>query len=155
MSSGPEVSRNDQTFQGFGITCGPERKNLRNHGNHDSGLISSSDLTRQFMSTLAASRKAIAAGKHPTLATVLAHVLADPALTLRQRQDRASAIRTVTKALGRPPDEMSADIRELRAGLKGFAPAMTGLSERRWCNALSLLRRAIASAGISLIPVRS
>ncbi|MBV9783696.1 MAG: site-specific integrase, partial [Acidisphaera sp.] len=48
-----------------------------------------------------------------------------------------------------------ADIRELRAGLKGFAPAMTGLSERRWCNALSLLRRAIASAGISLIPVRS
>ncbi|MBV9785158.1 MAG: hypothetical protein JO264_15210 [Acidisphaera sp.] len=52
---------------------------------------------------MAASRRAIAAGEHPTLATVLAHILANPALTLRQRQDRASAIRTIAKARGVRP----------------------------------------------------
>ncbi len=109
------------------------------------------------MSTLNASRDAIAPASvpTPTLATVLAHVLADPALTARQRQDTASAIRTVAKAFGRPAGEISARPADLRARLTGFAPAMAGLSERRWRNALSLTRSALKSAGLARMAARS
>jgi integrase len=116
------------------------------------------------MSTLDASRRAIAPASAapasapaptPTLATVLAHVLADPALTARQRQDTASAIRTLAKAFGRPLDELSAHPAELRARLAGFAPTMAGLTKTRWRNALSLLRGALKSAGLTWMAARS
>lgn len=106
------------------------------------------------MSTLLTSRNAIALTE-PTLATVLERVLADQALDSRQKQDAASALRTVAKALGHSLDQLPAHPGRLRGLLKGFTPAMADLSERRWRNALSLLRRALTCAGISQVAARS
>jgi hypothetical protein len=44
----------------------------------------------------------------PTLADVLEAVVANESLIRRQRDDRASAIRTLAKALGRRPEEIPA-----------------------------------------------
>lgn len=91
----------------------------------------------------------------PTLATVLAHIGASEVLTSRQRQDLSSALRTVARVLGRPPEEVSAHPGQLRDRLKGFVPATAGLSPRRWANAASLARQAFKHAGIAVVPGRS
>ena len=100
------------------------------------------------MSNTRLSREHAGGIAQPTLADVLRHVADDPSLTARQRQDLASALRTLAKALARPLAELPAHPGELRARLKGFAPAMAGLSERRWHNVLSLVRRALQQVGI-------
>jgi len=105
------------------------------------------------MSTEPASREpAIPSG--PTLADVLVLVLADPALSRRQRGDQASAVRRLAKALGRRPEEIPAHPAYLQQRLKEFSPAMAGLSARRWRNVVSLVRVALKQAGLSKVPGR-
>jgi hypothetical protein len=88
-----------------------------------------------------------------TLADVLAAV-EDCSCPVRQRQDRASAIRTLAKALGRRPEEVPAHPGHLQRLLKESSPAMAGLTPRRWRNILSLTRAALRQAGISTVPAR-
>ena len=86
---------------------------------------------------------------------VLELVLADGSLTPRQRQDTASAVRTIARALGGGPEEIRAHPAALRERLKSFTPAMAGLSARRWANVLSLTTRALGRAGLVRTPGRS
>jgi hypothetical protein len=62
----------------------------------------------------------------------------------RKRQELASAIRTVARALGRSPETIPADGRLLASRLKEVAPAAIGISRGRWNNIRSLLRTALA-----------
>jgi hypothetical protein len=61
----------------------------------------------------------------------------------RRRQDMASAVRRVAKALGHPPEHIPADPRALGAWLKLVAPESIGMSVGRWHNIRSLLRSAL------------
>jgi integrase len=79
----------------------------------------------------------------PTLAEVLSAVSATD-LKPAQRQDMASAVRTVARALDRRPEHLSADPALLRPRLAALSAAALGLSEGRWANVRSLLLKAIA-----------
>lgn len=78
-----------------------------------------------------------------TLADVLAAVRAADRPE-RQRQEITSAVRTAARALGKPPERVSADPRRLAAALKEVAPLAIGLSRGRWRNIRSLLRAGLA-----------
>ena len=91
------------------------------------------------MATTAPSRSL----SEPTLADVLAAVEAtDPPKT--QRQNLASAVRTVARLLGRPPELIPADPQRLAQRLQEISPLAAGLSTGRWANVRSLLNRALA-----------
>jgi len=92
------------------------------------------------MSTPPASR-AIATPPH-TLADVLAAIAAAE-LPERRKQDLASAVRSVARALGRPLEQMPADPRLLASRLTAIAPQALGFSKARWSNVRSLLRAAL------------
>jgi integrase len=79
----------------------------------------------------------------PSLSDLLATLEAGD-LPERKRQELASAIRTVARALGRPPENVPADGRLLAGRLKDAAPAAIGISRGRWNNVRSLLRTALA-----------
>lgn len=79
-----------------------------------------------------------------TLADVLEAIKFAPRLTDRQRQDWASAVRTVCRVIKREPDEVPLDLRAIAVRLKGVAPRVEGLSTQSWNNVRSLLRKAIA-----------
>jgi len=104
------------------------------------------------MSTGPASRNP---AEQPTFATLRDRIAVDETLAPRRRHDLISALRTVAKALGRSMDDLPADPAQLRARLKNFAPAMAGLSPRRWRNALSLVRSALKHSGLTRVPARS
>ena len=106
------------------------------------------------MSVSSSSRKPSHTGRQLNLADILARVTAHETLTDRQRQDLASALRTVGKAIGLPLTDVPAHPAHLRDRLKGFAPAMIGLSDRRWANVLSLARAALKHGGVALMPGR-
>ena len=107
------------------------------------------------MSTVLASRiPHPALPARPMLANVLELILADPDLTSRQRQDMASALRTIAKALGRPPAEVPAHPLYLWERLQKFAPAAVGLTEGRWRNVRSLVRAALKRVGLAYVPGR-
>ena len=61
----------------------------------------------------------------------------------RKRQELASAIRTVARALARPPENIAADGRLLANRLKDVASAAIGVSRLRWNNVRSLFRTAL------------
>lgn len=61
-----------------------------------------------------------------------------------RRQDMASAVRQVAKALGRMPDEVPADPWLLSRRLGALSPEALGYSRSRWNNIRSLLRKALA-----------
>ena len=107
------------------------------------------------MSTTTASRTPSAMPALPTLADLLVEIGSDDALPLRRRQDVASALRRLAKALGRQPEEIRADPAALRVRLKSFPHSMAGLSAQRWSNMLSLLRFALNHAGLAHVPGRA
>ena len=88
------------------------------------------------------------------MADLLARILADTGLTSRRRQDIASAVRTIGKALGRPLADLPAHPAYLRSRLAGVSPTMAGLSLARWANAKSLLRAAMRQTGLAHLPGR-
>lgn len=106
------------------------------------------------MSVSSSSRKPSHAGRQLNLADILARITAHEAVSERQRQDMASALRTVARAINLPLEDIHAHPAQLRARLKDFAPAMIGLSDRRWANVLSLTRAALKHGGVSLLPGR-
>lgn len=78
-----------------------------------------------------------------TLADVLAAIETTTDLLPRRRQDLASAVRRVARALGHPPEHIPADPRAIGARLKLVAPESLGMSVGRWHNIRSLLRSAL------------
>src|SRR5689334_13528818 len=79
----------------------------------------------------------------PTLANVLAAIAAAE-LPKAQRQNLASAVRTVARLLDRPPELVPADPQRLAQRLQEISPVAAGLSKGRWANVRSLLHRALA-----------
>src|SRR5215470_12530022 len=79
-----------------------------------------------------------------TLAAVLEAIAAAPGLMPQRRQNMASAVRTVARLLGRGPDSIPADPRQLARRLDSIAPEAAGISKGRWNNVRSLLRTAPA-----------
>jgi hypothetical protein len=78
-----------------------------------------------------------------TLADVLAMVqTAD--LPKRQRQELASALRTVGRALDRPLERIQADPRHLAPRLKAVAPRAIGITARSWNNIRHRTRKALS-----------
>ena len=82
-----------------------------------------------------------------TLADVSALIQADQSLGTQRRHDICSALRSVSKALDRRPEEIPAHPGHLRDRLRTLTPAMVGLSPSRWRNVLSLTRFALKRAG--------
>ncbi len=89
-----------------------------------------------------------------TLADLHRRIRADLALPPRRRDDMASALSSVAKALGRPIDIIAADPVALRPLLKGLTPAMVGHAGGRWRNILSLLVAAMRYGGVASVPGR-
>jgi site-specific recombinase XerD len=77
-----------------------------------------------------------------TLQDVLAAVAAAD-LAKAKRQDLASAVRTAARALGHPPEEISA-APLLAKRLAEVAPAALGISPGRWANVRSLVGKVLA-----------
>lgn len=77
-----------------------------------------------------------------SLADVLA-AIETATMPPRRRQDMASAVRTVAKALDHPPERIPADPHALGARLKLVSPEALGMSVGRWHNVRSLLRSAL------------
>ena len=78
----------------------------------------------------------------PSLATVLTTLDAGE-LPERKRQELASAVRTVARALSKSPEDVPADARWLGSRLKDVAPAAIGISRGRWNNVRCLFRSAL------------
>jgi integrase len=85
------------------------------------------------------------ASPDPTLADVLAAVQAAD-LTERRRQEISSAVRTIARAIGKPPERIPSHPRLLGERLKQVAPHAIGISPGRWNNV-----RSLARAGLSLV----
>ena len=80
----------------------------------------------------------------PTLADALAGVAA-ASLPERRRQEIASALRTIGRALDKPLDRIPAHPRLLAVRLKQVAPLAIGISAARWSNIRSLARAGLAA----------
>jgi integrase len=65
----------------------------------------------------------------------------------RRRQDMASAVKTIARALGRPPAEIPLDLRALNSRLKLISPQAAGITTPRWHNVRSLFRAGLAIMG--------
>jgi len=82
------------------------------------------------------------ASRRPTLADVL-DVVAHADIDERRRGEIRSALRTIARALNRPPDQIPADANALRRRLDEVSPIAVGLSAGRWANIRSHLRSAL------------
>jgi integrase len=90
----------------------------------------------------------------PALSDVLNSILTDGTLAARRRQDLASALRTLAKALGKSLDELPAHPGRLRERLAAFSPDLAGISHARWVNVKSLTRFALSHSKLSHVPGR-
>ena len=97
----------------------------------------------------------IASCRPTTLEDVLCVVTRSQALTPRQQQDMASALRTLARLLSRPLSCFPCDLPSVRRLLEGIAPARYRISRRRWANVRSLVFKAIELAGVPRLPGRS
>ena len=64
-------------------------------------------------------------------------------LPTRPRQDMLTALTTLARAAGKPLSALPAEAKLLRHTLNRLSPTMAGVSDRRWSNVRSLLRRAL------------
>ena len=90
----------------------------------------------------------------PSLAELRVRLLADELLPERRRNDMASALASLAKALGRPLETIPADPAVLRSMLAGLNAPMVGLRPGRWRNVLSLVTATLAHLGIIIIQGR-
>ena len=100
------------------------------------------------MTIISGSRNADSPFAIVTLADLLSFIRADTTLSVRRRDDIASALRIAAKMLAKSMEEVPVQAEALRAVLKGFAPAMVQLAQGRRNNVRSLLRAALKQAGI-------
>jgi integrase len=70
-------------------------------------------------------------------------ILSASELPERKRQELASAVRTVARALGRSPENIPADARLLGPRLKDVTASAIGICHGRWNNVRSLFRTAL------------
>ena len=90
----------------------------------------------------------------PSLAEARARLLADESLSLPRRRDMASALTSLAKAIGRPPETIAAAPATLRPLMAGLTSAMVGCRPGRWKNVLSLVTAALAHLDIVLVQGR-
>ena len=108
------------------------------------------------MSTILQRSEALTASRATikTMADLILKAQGDAGLIGRKARDVTWALRTVSRAFGKTPEEMPADARTLSQKLEGFAAAQAGLADSTWKNALSLTRFAFARYGITKTPLR-
>jgi site-specific recombinase XerD len=80
----------------------------------------------------------------PSLADVLTAIAEAADLSRARRQDMASAVRTIARVLGRPPEVIPTDPVLLGRRLAEVSPTAQGVSKERWTNVRSLLLSALA-----------
>ena len=73
-------------------------------------------------------------------------------LTAQRRLDLRSSLRTFSKALGKTPDQVPADISALNSQIAGLTAQMVGLSAPRWANVKSGLTAALTVTGAKVVP---
>ncbi len=91
----------------------------------------------------------------PTMGDVLDRLAALPDLSPVRRAGLMSAVRTLCRGLGRTPMDVSAEPRAIREALARLSPATLDLSPSSFNNFRSLIGKAVATAGIDTIGVRS
>jgi hypothetical protein len=103
------------------------------------------------MSTHSASRAPIPA----TLGEVIDLIQGWSDLQPWLRRDLCSAIRTLCRALGQIPADVPADAAILRRRMKDVSAPAVGLSRGSWRNTKSLVSKALALAGITIVAGRA
>ena len=101
-----------------------------------------------------APRNAFTTSDAPTLEDVFHKLASTGDITDRHRAELRSAVRTVGRALDRHLSELPANPRFLRERLETVIPVAAGLSDGRWKNVRSLLRKALEVSGIPVLPGR-
>lgn len=89
-----------------------------------------------------------------TMADLLASIQADASLSPRQREGRASAVRTYAKWLGRPLSALSAELRTVRQELAALSAVRLGVSAGRLANVRSFLMRSLHAIRADLVDTR-
>lgn len=84
----------------------------------------------------------------PMFADVIALVETDSELSPTRKRDILSGLRRIAKALGRPPEDVPADVHWLRSRLAHLSPAAIGLSPKSWSNAISDARAGLIRFGV-------
>ena len=73
-------------------------------------------------------------------------------LSAQRRLDLRSSLRTFSKALGKTPDQVPADISALNQQIAGLTAQMVGLTAPRWANVKSGLTAALTLTGAKVVP---
>ena len=84
----------------------------------------------------------------PTLSQTIDWIRDDPDLAPNKRRDLRSALVTMAKAVGRPPEQIPASHRWLRQHLAVFHPQHLGISPKRWSNIKSDVSFAFRHVGL-------
>jgi integrase len=90
-----------------------------------------------------------------TLADVLSLLERDPQISLGRKRELSSALRTVGRALDKDLGCVPSDPRQLRKLIATASPAGREISQARWRNVCSLLRKALHLVGIRAMPGRA
>ena len=90
-----------------------------------------------------------------TLANLIELLEARPTLTEITRKEMICALRTMARVLKTEPHLLPAQPAELRALINDALPAATGMSDDRWRNVKSLVRRSLALFDPAVMPARS
>lgn len=91
----------------------------------------------------------------PTLDAVVQAILAENDISLRRRQEMASAVRVMSRLLGQPAADVLADPQLLRGRIAQITAVGAGLSPARWRNVKSLFNSALTITGASTMGRRS
>lgn len=84
----------------------------------------------------------------PTLASLVEQINADLDLTTKQRQEMASAVRSMARWLGLMPEAIPANLGFLRRKLERINATSAGVSQGRFDNVRSLVMAAFRQAGL-------
>ncbi|MEQ9640309.1 MAG: site-specific integrase [Alphaproteobacteria bacterium] len=84
-----------------------------------------------------------------TLAEAIERIMADAELAATRRRDLASALRTIARALGRPPQILPASVHWLRPRLERLHHEQLGLSAKRLRNVVSDATAALRHLGLA------
>ncbi len=122
-------------------------------------LQSTPVITRARMSIQSSSQPSLAAAivslRGLTMADVLDRLGRLTELDKTRRSSLMSAVRTFCRGLGKAPIDISAEPRAIRESLARLSPGALGLSLQSFSNLRSLLVKALTTAGIDTIGVRS
>ena len=91
----------------------------------------------------------------PTLADAIARIVDDERLSVTRRRDMASALRSIARALGRPPEILPASTRWLQPRLERLHPEQLGISAKRWSNIASDAAAGLRHLGLARWVIRS